>query len=696
RAAAPTGLERHRLSVAFQHLFRAFARETPVLVVLEDLHWADETSLELLQHLARELRDARVLLLATYRSDEMHRRHPFLRTLADLQRERLVTEIQLKRLTLEETKELIRATMATRDPSVRVSDEFRDALYSRTDGNPFFTEELLKALVDSGGVYLQEGGWARKPIDELAIPGSIREAVRARVEELTPEARGTLSVAAVIGHRFGYDTLRAVTGLDEPTLERHLREFIEAQLAGEGDGTSEEYAFRHALTREVVYDDLLVRERKRSHRAVADALEVDTRVEPSLVAHHLLAAGETARAVPKLLEAAARAMRASAPREAVTHYERAVDIGVQDAEVAGVLEQLAEAYHLFDETLSLKAANEAAAVYRERGDHRGVSRMLRLASRNHWLKGDGEPAQRLGREAIEQVAADDSIELARALAHMAGLRMTAGTRDDAIEYADRAIALAERFDDTFALANALVSKGSVIARTDPAAGLEIIDRGRQIAMRSGLAITASRGWNNMSLWLPFVGRSHDEQLGFVREGIAWAQAHGVEAGSLSFLRNMQAALLSGRGDFTSAIADYEWIISNGGSLGWAAKTFLVLAREGPTKVRDVVPELLRRAERAGESQGWVPLTGTAALILYADGRRPEADELMRRYLTRVRSDEGMHVIATGPWHSLTLGLALLWDNAELIDMVADQREGPTPKMVEFRDRGVAAARAARR
>jgi tetratricopeptide (TPR) repeat protein len=302
--------------------------------------------------------------------------------------------------------------------------------------------------------------------------------------------------------------------------------------------------------------------------------------------------------------------------------------------------------------------------------------MLRLASRNHWLKGDGEPAQRLGHEAIAQVADDDSIELARALAHMAGLRMTAGTRDDAIEYADRAIALAERFDDTFALSNALVSKGSVISRTDPVSGIAIIDRGRQIAMRSGLAITASRGWNNMSLWLPFVGRSDDEQLQFVREGIAWAQAHGVEAGSLSFLRNMHAALLSRRGDFTSAIAEYEWIISNGGSLGWAAKTFLVLAREGPTKVRETVPELLRRAERAGESQGWVPLTGTAALVLYADGRRPEADELMTRYLARVRADEGVHVIATGPWHSLTLGLALLADSDELIDIVADQREAP--------------------
>src|SRR6266545_1923900 len=111
-SAIRSGLERHRLSVAFQHLLYAFSRETPLLIVLEDLHWADEASLDLLGHLARELRDARIVLLGTYRSDEMHRRHPMLRTLAELQRERLVTELSLKRLTPDETRELIRATFA--------------------------------------------------------------------------------------------------------------------------------------------------------------------------------------------------------------------------------------------------------------------------------------------------------------------------------------------------------------------------------------------------------------------------------------------------------------------------------------------------------------------------------------------------------------------------------------------------------
>ncbi|HEX6062413.1 MAG TPA: AAA family ATPase [Candidatus Limnocylindria bacterium] len=614
RAVAPSGLERHRLTVAFQHLFRAFAREAPVLVVLEDLHWADETSLELLQHLARELRDARVLILATFRSDEMHRRHPFLRTLAELQRERLVTEIQLKRLTQEETGELIRATFAARDPDVNVSNEFRDAVYARSEGNPFFTEELLKAIVDSGGVYWREGdGWARKPIDQLAIPGSIVEAVRARVEELSVDARDTLSAAAVIGHRFEFEVLRSVTGADERALETRIREFIELQLVTDASGGDEEHAFRHALTREVVYDDLLVRERKRLHRAVADALERDPDAEPSLLAHHLLAAGEQTRALPKLLEAASRAMRADAQRDAAAHFERAVEIGVPDDQLAGVLEQIAETYQHFDEARSLKAAMEAAAAFQQRGDRRGRSRALRLASRQLWLRAEVESAAVTAQEAIDVLDGEECVELARALAHQSGLHMTAGRRIAAIETADQAIALAERFNDPFALSNALISKGSAMFGTGNAAAEAVatIDRGRSVALNAGLAVTAGRAWNNQSLYLSFVGWSLDRQLAFVREGIDYAQAHGQERANIAWLYRGEAELLAQGGDLEGALLAWIKVGQTSEHLGHNGRALCQMPLDGPQAVRPAVLEAIARGER-GDPQQYVPRIGIAA------------------------------------------------------------------------------------
>ena len=692
-SAAPSGVERHRLSVAFQHLFRAFARETPVLVVLEDLHWADETSLELLLHLARELRDARVLLLATYRSDEMHRRHPFLRTLAELQRERLVTEIQLKRLTPDETKELIRATMATRDPNVRVSDEFRDALYSRTDGNPFFTEELLKALVDSGGVFMQEGGWARKPIDELEIPGSIREAVRARVEELSEDARRTLSVAAVIGLRFSFDTLHAAATIDEATLERHLREFIEAQLVIEADDSQEEYAFRHALTREVVYDDLLVRERKRFHRAVADAIEAQAAVEPALVAHHLLAAGENARAAPILLKAAARASRASAPREAAAHLERAIDIGVPDEQLPTALERLAEAYHLFDESRSITAANEAAAAYRERGDRRGTSRMVRLASRNHWLKGDGEAASRLAQEAVDVLADDeDCLELAQALAQLATLELTGARYPEAEALADRATAIAERFGDAAVLSDALITKGSAIARTDPERAVEIVDRGRRIAVEHEFVATVTRGWNNQSLWLFMIDWDIDRSIAFVREGIDWAAAHGVESGSIGFLFNQYGYLLAQAARFDEAL---EAVEHSTATVGLSQELQLRFAREGPSALAGRSDELEALAERIGDAQSYVPLVGLAAVGRFLNGDRAGALRSVERLHARTGTDSGAKTMLAGPWNTFSCGLAVVVGDDALIDDIASTTAAPTERLAELRRVAVEASRHAR-
>ncbi|HEY8808200.1 MAG TPA: AAA family ATPase [Candidatus Limnocylindria bacterium] len=695
RAVAPTGLERHRLTVAFQHLFRAFARETAVLVVLEDLHWADETSLELLQQLARELRDARVLILATYRSDEMHRRHPFLRTLAELQRERLVTEIQLKRLTPDETRELIRATFAARDPEVNVSNEFRDAVYARSEGNPFFTEELLKAIVDSGGVYWGEGdGWARKPIDQLAIPGSIVEAVRARVEELSSEARDTLSAAAVIGHRFEFELLRGVTGADERVLETRIREFIELQLVTDASGSDEEHAFRHALTREVIYDDLLVRERKRLHRAVADALERDPDAEPSLLAHHLLAAGELARALPKLLEAASRAARADAPRDAAGHFERAVEIGVPDDQLPGVLEQIAETYQHFDEGRSLKAAMEAAAAFQQRGDHRGRSRALRLASRQHWLRGEGEPAAATAREAIDVLEGEECVELARALAHLSGLQMTGGHYAESVETADHAISLAERFNDPFALANALISKGSsLISGGDAAVAVALVDRGRKVALDAGLVTTAARAWNNQSLYMAFIGWTLERQLAFVREGIEYARSHGQERSMLAWLQRGEAELLAQGGDLEGAVRTWDAVRQGSDYLGPAGQTLCRLALDGPQALRTAALEELARRER-GDPQQYVPTAGLAALVLALCGEGDEARRIAERLRDRCQ-DPAVATLVGGPWHAIATSVALATGVNELLDVVRAHDRAPSPRARDMRMAAVDAAAAIR-
>lgn len=664
RSEAASTVEQHRLSVAFQGLFSAFAREAPVLLVVEDLHWCDEASLSLLHYLARELRDTRVLLLGTYRSDEMHRRHPLLRVLAGMQRERLVGEIALGKLTPEEVGELIRATLLPTDPNISVSEEFRDALYARSEGNPFFTEELIKALVESGDMFHREDtGWARKPLDQMKIPGSVREAVRARVEKLTSDAQATLSAAAAIGLRFSFDLLRAVRGVSEPELEAQLREFVEQQLVIELGGRSDDYGFRHALTKEVVYDDLMVRERKRLHRAVADALAADARSEPALVAHHLIAAADHEAAVPFLLEAARRAHRAFAPRDAAAHYERAIEIGVPAEQLGPTLEALAETYYLFDFARSRKASEEAAALYREQGDVRGASRMLRLASRNVWQQGEPERPSRLAQEAIDVLdGLDETVELGRAIANLAILRMVARHDNEAVALAERAQAIGERFADAWTTSNALITKGTATRNLgigQRAEGKVLMMRGLEIAKEAGLAEVALRAYNNLVIGADIEPAERDR---IFAEGIEYAQRHGIEQPMLLAGRAFDAFL---RGDWDESLAIGERVPEGSfwyDGMVMATRIQIALGRQGPAVALGMVRRSAEQAKRGTEAQRVALPLSQAVFVTAVAEERAECEAWDRELRARAERDAGLlRTLATGPIHLAIAGAAYLDD-----------------------------------
>ncbi len=556
RAERDDDIERHRLLLSFEDLFATLARSTPLLVVLEDLHWADEASLALLQHLVRELRQERVVVLATYRSDELHRRHPLVRVVATLERERLATRIGLRSLTAEQTRDLVHAALNVQKANVfAISDPFRDAIYARSEGNPFFTEELLKGLVDSGDlVQSTEHGWTRtRPINELHIPSTVRDAVRTRTERLSPDAQSTLAVAAVAGQRFAFDVVRAVRELDDALLERQLNELVEQQLVVEEDESGDGYAFRHALTREVVYDDLLVRERKRIHKAVAGVLGA-SRGEPAVLAQHLLAAGESAGAVPHLLAGGRRAFATEAPREAVAHLEKAIEIGVAEDALAPTLELIAEAYNRYDQALALKAAHDALGLYRARGDVRGQSRMFRLSSRSRFLLAQPDFVAS-AEEAIAVLVNDgESIELARAkanLAHLRGVHWTIGgmmaSRSSVIDLALEALELARRLGDDWTIANALITSGMGPFGAKTLAEVAPLFEGLDLAVRHGFPDVAVRGYINLVQGLADV----DEAWRQFQQGSEYARRHAIDE-PLLVAAGANAAFW--RGDWATALA----------------------------------------------------------------------------------------------------------------------------------------------
>ncbi len=206
--------EKRRLFAALAHLFLRPTTKQPVLLIVEDLHWSDETSLEFLHYLARRCTASPLLVLLTYRSDEVQ---PGLsHFLAHLDRERLVQECALAPLTRSEVSAMLYAIFALRRSVFTVPPlaqvELLDAMYTLTEGNPFFIEELLKSLIEAGDIFYEQGRWKRKELRELHIPRSVQDAVQQRTYHLSEGARQVLHLAAVAGRHFDFALLRSSCG----------------------------------------------------------------------------------------------------------------------------------------------------------------------------------------------------------------------------------------------------------------------------------------------------------------------------------------------------------------------------------------------------------------------------------------------------------------------------------------------------
>src|SRR5881227_1200856 len=223
--------EKRRLFAALAQLFLGQATKQAVLLIVEDLHWSDETILQFLHYLARRCAASPLLVLLTYRSDEVH---PSLsHFLAQLDRERLAQEFALAPLTQSEVSTMLSAIFALRRAVFTVppltQGELLDAIYPLTEGNPFFIEELLKSLIEAGDIFYEQGGWKRKEPGALHIPRSVQDAVELRTAHLSEGARQVLNLAAVAGRHFDFALLQTLTQHDEAQLLRLLKELIAAQ-----------------------------------------------------------------------------------------------------------------------------------------------------------------------------------------------------------------------------------------------------------------------------------------------------------------------------------------------------------------------------------------------------------------------------------------------------------------------------------
>jgi serine/threonine protein kinase/tetratricopeptide (TPR) repeat protein len=320
--------EQQRLFESMVYFCRAISEQAPVLIVLEDAHWADHGTLAMLRHISRRAAhlNLRLLLVLTYREVELAEQRALNEVLADFHRERLAERIKLSRLNRDQTRDMLAVLFQD-----EITPELLEGIYQETEGNPFFIEEVCKALIDEGKIYREEGSWQRLDMTEIHIPQSVRLTIERRVRYLPREVRDPLVQAAILGRIFDFDTLRDAIDIDEDALMEALEQAERAQLIEEtgaaGGGT---FSFSHALIPSTLTEELSGLRRRRMHQRAAQAIQELQPENYETLAHHFAEAADDERARQYYMQAGLRARSRYANQDAIQYFTLALELTESD------------------------------------------------------------------------------------------------------------------------------------------------------------------------------------------------------------------------------------------------------------------------------------------------------------------------------------------------------------------------------
>ena len=537
------GEGRGRLFEQMLTLLEQLSARGPVVLVIEDLHWADHSTRDLLSFLVSNQRVLpSALLIGTFRSDELHRTHPVRPLLAELARLAWVERAELPRLTRRETAELLASILGR-----EVEPERLECVFVRSEGNPLFAEELLCCG------------------DEL--PDSLRDLVLSRVERLPVATQDVLRIAGAAGERAGYALLSAVSGVSDGDLESALRPAVAGNvLVALPDG----YAFRHALIREAMYEDLLPGERSRVHARFAKAIAADESLaagRPSIqLAHHWYAAHDLAQALAAAWKAAAEANRVFAYSEQLAMLSRVSELWDEVPDAAQrvgtshdqLLEKAARVAHLLGEQERARAFITAALREIDTAADPGRAALL-LEMRGRSCP-DPEDGIADLREALALVTGDDhQRERAVVLATLAMRLCKTPATAHARSAAEQALQLAEAAGDAAAQASALSTLAMLGPDgSAPGAGveLEMLARARAAAARAGDYHLMLRTAINESHIREGAGE-HERAAQVARDGVAEAARYGLARSQGTFLAINLAEPLYSLGRWEEALEVIE-------------------------------------------------------------------------------------------------------------------------------------------
>ncbi|HKY75093.1 MAG TPA: AAA family ATPase [Acidimicrobiia bacterium] len=474
--------ERYRLFDAVAAWLGALSAEAPVLLILDDLHWAAKPTLLLLRHVLRAPDPARLLLLGTYRDTELSRTHPLTELLADLHRSAGVQRWSLPGLDTAAVVDFLeRAAGHDLD---RQGEELARVVRDETEGNPFFVAEILRHLIETGAFEQRDGRWVTAgAIEELGIPEGVRDVVGRRLARLSEVANRALTIAAVAGPEFDPAVVAAAGDFLDDDLVSALDEAVAARLVNDVGGLKPRYRFAHALVRVTLYDELTSARRVGLHRRVARAIEavhanhLDDHL-PALAHHYARLAApadETAKAVEYATRAGDRALAQLAHDEAVAYYRQALELltmvdGSMEQARLGLMVSLGEAEQRAGDPASRRTLFEAAGLARDLADGAMLARAALANSRGVMFAAAGWVDEELVaalEAALDLAGPGDSAMRARLLAKLGlELHFAPDAQDRRVALSDEALVIARRLEDLPTLAAVLLSRYSTIWTPD--------------------------------------------------------------------------------------------------------------------------------------------------------------------------------------------------------------------------------------
>ncbi|MFG2652172.1 ATP-binding protein [Streptomyces sp. NPDC048436] len=501
--AVTEGGDRQRVYDALRAEFAGPAQ--PAVLVVEDVHWADEASLDALRFLVRRVDRMPMVLVLTYRDDELTREHPLRHLLGQVSRAARVHRVPLPRLSRDAVRTLSAAGRL--DPA---------QVYAATSGNPFYVAEVVAAGATGD------------------VPPTVVDAVLARLPGLDDTARDALEQLAVV-------PTAVERALADALLPYGVGQLTAAERRGLLVVTPERVVFRHEIIRRAIADSLPAARRIELNRKVLAVLVAQPGSDFSRIVHHAAEAGDQDAIARYGPDAARDAARTGAHREAAAQLRLVLRQRQRygPAELAALLERFAvESYTIADSPAAVGAQREAVALRRSLGDLRELGADLRWLSRIHWWAGDADAAQEAAREAIDVLEkAGDERLLALALSNTSQLRMLSDRYAEAIGYGERAITLARRTGDAAILAHALNNVGTARWRDGDPLGRPQLEESLAVALEAGEAEHACRAYANL-IWTLLENLRFAEADRFLAPAMEFAD----RTEHLGFLRYLQVEL----------------------------------------------------------------------------------------------------------------------------------------------------------